>query len=265
MVTSVIIAVIENNPPSLKLRRARETELTNLDSPLKLQERTVVRKRLASLHADGLVPAVIHNHGQESIYVMAPELELDKIYREAGKHHPLNLNVGDKKFLALIKDVHYHPAKRRMDHVVFQAIRAGEKVEAEVPIHFEGEIPAEKVGLMVLYQLDHVEVEALPKDLIDEFKVDASKLAEIGDQITVADLVAPDGITILTDPDHPIARVVETKAMISEDELAADAEAAAAQAAEGEETAEGVAGEGEAKPAEGGEGQAPASEEAKKE
>ncbi len=225
--------------------------MTSLDTPLKLQERTVVRKKLATLRADGLVPAVIHNHGAASIYVMAPELELDKIYREAGKHHPLNLDVGEQKFLALIKDVHYHPAKRRMDHVVFQAIRRDEKVEAEVPIRLEGEIPAEKVGLMVLHQLDHVEVEALPKDLIDEFKIDASKLAEIGDQITVADLVVPEGITILTEADHPIARVVETKAMISEEELAAEAEAAAAQAAEGVEGEE--VAEGEAKPAEGGE------------
>lgn len=236
--------------------------MTNIDAPLKLQERTIVRKKLATLRASGIVPAVIHNHGAESIYVMAPELELGKLYREAGKHRPLNLDVGDQKFLALIKDVHYHPAKRRMDHVVFQAIRAGEKVEAEVPIHLEGEIPAEKVGLMVLHQLDSVQVEALPKDLIDEIKVDASKLAEIGDQITVADLVVPQGVTILTEADHPIVRVVETKAMISEDELAAEAEAAAAQAAEaaGEE---GVAGG--AKPTEGGEGQTPTPEEAKKE
>jgi len=225
--------------------------LTNIDAPLKLRRRTTVRKKLASLRADGLVPAVIHNHGAASIYVMASELELGKIYREAGKHHPLNLDVGDQKFLALIKDVHYHPAKRRMDHVVFQAIRAGEKVEAEVPIHLEGEIPAEKVGLMVLHQLDHVEVEALPKDLIDELKVDASKLAEIGDQITVADLIVPEGITILTEADHPIARVVETKAMISEEELAAEAEAAAAQAAEAAEGEEPA--EGEAKPAEAAE------------
>ena len=68
--------------------------MTNLDAPLQLQQRTVVGKRLASLRAEGLVPAVIHNHGQDSIYVMAPALEIGKIYREAGKHHPLNLSVG---------------------------------------------------------------------------------------------------------------------------------------------------------------------------
>lgn len=235
--------------------------MTNIDAPLKLLSRTTVRKKLATLRADGLVPAVIHNHGAASIYVMAPELELSKIYREAGKHHPLNLNVDEQNFLALIKDVHYHPAKRRMDHVVFQAIRQDEKVEAEVPIHLEGEIPAEKVGLMVLRQLDSVAVEALPKDLIDEIIVDATKLVEIGDQITVADLVVPAGVTILTEADHPIARVVETKAMISEEELAAEAEAAAAQAA----AAAGEGAEGEPTLAEGAEGEAAASEETKKE
>lgn len=219
-----------------------EFKLANIDAPIKLQERTVVRKQLAFLRSQGLVPAVIHNHGGQSIYVMAPELELGKIYREAGKHHPLNLDIGDQKFLALIKDVHFHPAKRRMDHVVFQAIRQDEKVEAEVPIHLEGEIPAEKVGLMVLHQLDAVAIEALPKDLIDEIKVDATKLVEIGDQISVADLQVPEGVTILTELDHPIARVVETKAMMAEEE-----------AEEAEETAEGEAeeaAEGEKPPGE---------------
>lgn len=214
--------------------------MANIDAPIKLQERIVVRKQLASLRSEGLVPAVIHNHGQQSIYVMAPELELVKIYREAGKHHPLNLDIGEQKFLALIKDVHFHPAKRRMDHIVFQAIRQDEKVEAEVPIHLEGEIPAEKVGLMVLHQLDSVEVEALPKDLVDELVVDATKLAEIGDQITVADIQVPDGVTILTEPDHPIARVVETKAMMAEEEVE---EAEAEEAAEGEEAEAPAEGE----------------------
>lgn len=217
--------------------------MTNLDAPLKLQKRTIVRKNLGKIRQDGLVPAVVHNHGRPSVLVMVPELELGKIYREAGKHHPLNLKVDEQDFLALIKDVHIHPVKRRIDHVVFQAIRRDEKVEAEVPIHLEGEIPAEKIGLMILHQLDHVNVEALPKDLPDELKVDATKLAELHDKITVADLIVPAGVTVLIEADHPIAVVVETKAMISEEELAAEAEAAAAQAAaaaEGEEGAEGV-------------------------
>jgi large subunit ribosomal protein L25 len=114
-----------------------------------------------------------------------------------------------------------------------------------VPIRLEGEIPAEKVGLMVLHQLDEVEIEALPTNLPDELVVDATKLVELHDKITVADLVVPTGVTIITELDHPISTVVETKAMMSEEEEAAEA----AEGEEGEEGAEGAeeGAEGEAK------------------
>jgi large subunit ribosomal protein L25 len=195
------------------------------------------------------VPAVIHNHGQESIHVMAPETELVKVYLAAGKHHPLNLEVGTDKYLALIKDAHFDPVKRRLQHVVFQAINRNETVEAEVPIRIEGDIPAERVGLMVLHQLDTVEVEALPRNLPDELVVSAEKLAELHDKITVADLSIPEGVTVLTDAEHPIATVVETRAMVAEE-------------AETEETAEGEEGEAgaEGEASESSDGDKPASE-----
>ena len=215
--------------------------MVNLDKPIELAERTVVRKGLGNLRREGFIPAVIHNHGQASVHVMGPEMELTKIYNEAGKHHPLQLVVGSQQFLALIKDADVNPVKRRLQHVVFQAIRQDEKVEAEVPIRLEGEIPAEKVGLMILNQLDTVEIEALPKNLPDELKVDATKLAELHDKITVADLVVPSGVTVLTEADHPIASVVETKAMISE-EAEAESIEGAEEGAEGEEVS-GTEGE----------------------
>jgi large subunit ribosomal protein L25 len=210
--------------------------MSDIDAPVKLQQRTVVGKGLNRLRTDGVVPAVIHNHGQDSIHVMGAETELAKVYQAAGKHHPLNLEVGTDKYLALIKDAHFNPVKRKLEHLVFQAIKQDEKVEAEVPIRIEGDVPAERVGLIVLHQLDTVEIEALPKNLPDELVVSADKLVELHDKITVADLSAPSGVTILTDPEHPIATVAETRAQVSED--------AEAEIAEGEEGAEGETAEG---------------------
>ena len=203
--------------------------MTVIDHPLELSERTAIGKGLQGIRAEGMVPAVIHNHGQESLHVMANSALLGKVYAEAGKHHPLEIKVGKQEFLALIKDVHYHPVKRRMQHVVFQAIRQDEKVDAEIPIRIEGDMPAERIGLIVLHQLDSVEVEALPKDLPDELVVDGARLAELHDKITVADLVAPEGVTITTEAEHAIATVVEPRAMAAEE----DEEAEAAE--EGEE------------------------------
>ena len=225
--------------------------MSTVDEPVKLKERETLGKGLGSLREQGMVPAVIHNHGQPSIHVMASETELVKVYKEAGKHHPLDLQIGSKHFLALIKDAHFNPVKKNLQHVVFQAIRQDEKVEAEVPIRLDGEIPAEKVGLIVLHQLDSVEIEALPKNLPDELVVDATKLVELHDRITVADLVVPEGVTILAEADHPIASVVETRAQMSEE---AEEET---EAAEGEEGAEGEAAEG------GEAGEAPAEQASK--
>jgi large subunit ribosomal protein L25 len=217
--------------------------MSDVDAPVKLEVRQVLGKGLGQLRASGEVPAVIHNHGQESIHVMGTATQLLSVYRAAGKHHPLNLEVGDAKFLALIKDAQFDPVKRRLQHIVFQAIRQDEKVEAEVPIRLEGEVPAEKVGLMVLHQLDSVEIEALPSDLPDELVVSVEGLIELHDKITVADLIVPAGVTVITDGEHPIATVAESRAMAAEE---AEVEAAA----EGEEGAEGEAAEGDGTEAE---------------
>lgn len=201
-----------------------------------LDERKTVGKGLGQLKRDGIVPVVIHNHGQDSIMAQGGYQELVKLYNAAGKQQAVDVTVGDQKFLTIIKDVDFEPKKNRIRHIVFGAIRQNEEVETEVPVVFEGDAPAEKASLLVIRQLDHVQVKALPRDLIDEIKVSVESLAEIGDKITVADLQVPEGITVLTEAEHGIAVVEETPAQISE-------EAEEAEVAEGEEGAEGEGGD----------------------
>lgn len=190
---------------------------------VELKQRDVMRKGLAQLRADGLVPAVVHNHGKESMHVMGDFVGLSKVYVQAGKHHPVELKLDGKTHLALIKDVDFEPTKHRIRHVVFQAIRQNETTTAEIPVVLVGEdIPAEKKSLLILQQLDTVEVEALPRNLPDQLTVDATVLAEVGDRVTVADIKAPEGVTILTEAEHPIAVVEMPKDQIAE----ADASAA---------------------------------------
>lgn len=189
---------------------------------LALEERTIVRKGLKGLRGSGKVPAVIHDHGKQSMHVTAEYVPAVKVFQKAGKHHPVQLTVGGKKHLAIIKDAHFEPVKRRLDHVVFQAIRQNEKVTTEVPIVLEGdEIPAEKKSLLILKQLDTVEVEALPNKLPDTMVVDATVLAEVGDRLTVADLKVPEGVVVLTDAEHVIATVEMPKDQIAEADAAA--------------------------------------------
>jgi large subunit ribosomal protein L25 len=179
---------------------------------IKLTKRTIEGKAVRGLRRDGIVPAVIHDHGKDSIIVMGPFGDINKAYLSAGKHHPISVDVEGKKYVTLIKDVDFEPRKHVIRHVVFNAIKADEKQQTEIPLEYTGDAEAEKAGLEVVHSLDSVEIEALPKDLIDKLEIDISNLTEIGDKLTVADLKAPSGVTILTDAEHPIATVEEPKA-----------------------------------------------------
>lgn len=198
---------------------------------LDLQARSVTGKQVRALRRSGVVPAVIHNHGKESVNVQADYNTLAKVYGQAGRHHPVELTADGKKYLAIIKNATFEPKKNRLNHVVFNAVNANQKVEAEVPIRpkYDGDndsSPAERASLMVLANLESVVVEAVPSKLPDVLYYDAEKLVAVGDHISVADLIVPEGIEIKTEAEHAIATVYEPSAVAAaNDDAGGDAEA----------------------------------------
>jgi len=203
---------------------------------LELNKRTEMGKAVKALRRSGLVPANIYERGHESVAVSVPFTIITKTYHQAGKHHPVELNVEGKKYLAMIKDVDIDPITGWVRHIGFHAINKNETVTAEIPVRVDGEIPAERVSLLVLHTLDTVEVTALPSNLPDELTVDGTKLVEVGDKLAVSDIVVPEGVTILTDPSQTIAVVEEPKDQIAEAaaEAAENAEEGAAAAVDSE-------------------------------
>lgn len=202
---------------------------------LEVSARDTLGKSVKRLRKDGVVPAVIHDHGHDSVHVQADFQELTKVFHKAGKHHPVELTLGSKKYTTLIRSVSFDPRLNNVTHVVFNAVSANQKVDASVPVlprYAEGNesSPAERTGLIVLSQLEEVEVKALPKDLPDQLYYDAEKLVAVGDHVTVADLDVPADVVVETEATHALATVFEPSA------LAAANEAAAGEAEAGDES-----------------------------
>lgn len=219
---------------------------------LNLQPREVTGKAVKHLRRDGQIPAVIHDHGKESIVVQADAVQLSKVFQKAGKHHPVELKAGDQSFVALIKSATFDPKKHLLTHVVFNAVDKNQKVDADIPVkpryaEDNEASPAERSGLIVLSQLDTVQVKALANKLPDFLEYDAEKLVEVGDHITVADLSVPDGVEIVTEPEHAVATVYEPSALqAANDAVGGEAEAgeeAEVEATEQAETNEAGSGE----------------------
>lgn len=136
---------------------------------LVLDMRTEQGKKAAKLRGRGLVPGIIYGHGFDPVMVQSEYNVIEKVVREAGKHTPVYVTVDGKKKITMIKDIDRDPAKSRIRHVSFHAVKASDAVTAEVPIRLigVGESPAEKAGLIVLQAIEDIEIKAKPADLED--------------------------------------------------------------------------------------------------
>lgn len=175
------------------------------------EKRTVTGKKVRSIRRDGMVPATIYENGKESINVQVSYIPMSKTYVAAGLGQPVHLTVGSEKYLTMIKDVHIDPAKNTIMHVAFHAVNANDPVEAEVPVHIEGEVPAEKLGNFIVRPNDTVEVKALPANLPEYMVVDAALLVNPGDHISVADIKPIANVEIISEPELTLATVEEPR------------------------------------------------------
>lgn len=221
--------------------------MSSEDITLTASKRDAVGKKLKQIRDEGKTPAVIHARGEDSISVSVETAAFKKAYSSAGKHHAIKLDVDGKKYTTIIKEVVNAPASASFYHAVFQAIKEDEKVTAELPVRLVGEIPAEKASLLVLKNIEHIAIEALPKDLIDVIEVDATKLIQAGDKILVADIKLPGTIILKGDPEAVVASVETPKDQIAEADAAleeqAEADGVTAELAEGEAPAEEASSE----------------------
>lgn len=163
---------------------------------LKLDVRELHGKKAAQLRKRGIVPAIVYGPDVKPISAQAAYPEMERVFRRAGKHTPVQLTVDGKNRIAMIKDVDVEPTKARIRHISFHAVKATDPVIAEVPIRLvgEGESEAERAGLVVLQSLEKVEVRALPMDLPEALEVSILGLKEPGDRVTLADAVLPENV-----------------------------------------------------------------------
>lgn len=193
---------------------------------LEVKQRELIGKKVSKLRKQGLVPGVVYGENIKSKAVEAPYIEVQRVWRAAGRRQPIELSVDGAKHLAMIKSADIDPVKHRIRHLGLHIVNRNEKVETEVPVKIkldEGNevTPAERAGLVVLTALEKVEVEALPGDLPEAIYVNGEVLAEEGQHVSVSDLIVPKGVAVLTDPEIVIATVYEPSAIAAQNEEAA--------------------------------------------
>ena len=195
------------------------------------------------------IPAVIYGHGNDPIHLTLPGHETMMALKHGGTNALLELDVAGDTQLALAREVQVDPIRRVIEHVDFVAVRRGEKVTVDIPIHVVGDAVPDS---LVVTENSTIQVEAEATHIPELIEVSVQGAA-IGTQVHARDLVLPEGTTLLADEELLIITVTQ---QISAEALEAELEEAEAEAGivHEESEAETEAAEGEA--AEGAEGEA---------
>jgi len=179
----------------------------------------------------GMVPAVLYGGRKDSMALAVNAKQVKKILRsETGHNTIFTVRVAEgAEEKAMMKDWQVDPLSGALLHVDLLRIAMDVRMRVRVPVHTFGEPQGVKMqGGVFEVVTREVELECLPGDIPEEFKVDVSGLM-IGKQLRAGDVpIDPEKMKLITDPLRVIAHVVTLK---KEEEPTAEAAVAAETAA----------------------------------
>lgn len=167
------------------------------------------------LRRAGIIPGVLYGkHMDESLVIQFSQKDVVLFLNSNSVGSKVELVVGKKKYLALLKEVTYTPVTLAIEHLSFQELKAGEKVtsKAHIALHHK-----EKVDGIVQQSLDEISFKALPQDLIDRVDIDLEGM-EVGTTLLVSDLeiFKNNALEILSHPEDVVLTISEHKEFVEE-------------------------------------------------
>ncbi len=187
-----------------------------------VQERKLVGKKVSQLRKTGVIPANVYGMNQPSQTLSLDQKEVEKQLKRS-ESGLVYLEVADTKktIPALIDVVERHALTTGLLHVSFKRVNLTEKVITDVELVLDGEnsVP----NATILQVLDSLEVESLPTNIPESIIIDISKLTEVGQVITIKDLLNQTKLAIVCEEDqldNPVVLLQEVKEEVEEDESA---------------------------------------------
>ena len=179
------------------------------------------------LRRAGYVPCILYGpEVKENIKGKLNMREVEKILAGRWESTRLTVKLPDgREELCLIREAQRHPLNDMPLHVDLLHLVRGHKITVNIPVEVTGREESQGIKDGGVLEVSHeLEVETLPMSIPDVITVDVSGL-NVGDAIHVKDLVLPEGVEALADPEEVIAIVVTSRGV---EDAAPEEEATAA-------------------------------------
>jgi large subunit ribosomal protein L25 len=163
------------------------------------------------LRMKGMAPGVVYGAGREATPIALEVAQFERLLETShgGINTLIDLEGSSTASgrTVIAKELQREPIRGSLLHVDFYEVNLREKIEVSVPVHLDGTAQGVVLGGVLDQQLREVDLLCLPGAIPDDLRTDVSHL-QLGDSLHVSELVLPEGVEILTDPELPVATVL---------------------------------------------------------
>lgn len=165
----------------------------------------------------GKVPGVLYGDGLNSTPIAIERRALAHAFA-GGAAKLVDLSVDGQVYLTLARELQRDPLRGDITHIDFLKVDRDQKLEIDVPVHVSGDSHGVREGGVVEHHLWSVRVSCLPGNVPERLDIDITPLG-LHEHFRVGDLVAPAGVTIVTDPEEAILTIAVPQVLKVEAEL----------------------------------------------
>ncbi len=168
-------------------------------------------ERLDVVREKGFVPGVLYGKGFESVSIQVEQKDFAKTLQEFSTSKTFSIKFDGKTHIVYIKELQ----KTFMNHSSYShfdlmKVSATDTLHSKVPVHLLGKEKFEKSTLRVGLTLEEVDIEYVVGAGISHIDLDISELT-LETPFYVKDLVTPEKVTVLNDPEEMVVHLVEYK------------------------------------------------------
>ncbi len=164
-----------------------------------------------ALRRSGVIPAVLYGHtGTESVSLTIGAKVAETLIKEATINNTLvKLKVPDLPWegKALLREVQTHAWKNELYHLSFFSIASQDSLDVVVPLQFLGEPIGVKQGGIMETELTELAMQCAPSQIPESIDIDVSNM-DLGAALHLHELVLPEGVAILDDPDRTVVKII---------------------------------------------------------
>ncbi len=159
------------------------------------------------LRRTGRVPGVLYGGGSDPVSFSVDARELRIALAGSGAVVDLSID-GSAATPVVLKEAQRDPVRGDTTHVDLLRVRLDKPIHAVVPLELAGvdDTPGVKEGGTLEHLTRELNIEALPTAIPESIIHEVGEM-QIGDTLSLEAIIAPEGVTLLDDPETVLATV----------------------------------------------------------